>query len=323
MNKYENLILSSNAYKSLERDIKNKTVSQSYIFSSPDELGLKILSKLFLSRLLCDKLCGECNTCKRIENGTYPDIINLPFKEKVLSEDIDYLTSTAAITPTEGDYKYYCIANAESMNESAQNKLLKTLEEPPASCHIILLCTNLSNFLPTIISRCRKVELEPFSQADIEMELAEFYPQDFKFNLALLSSRGMIGYADKIINSEKYIKLFQLSLDTLLFMKTSGNISKFAFEYMMQKDNLEVIIEYLEIIFRDILMYHNKRPQYILSQTILKDIVELNKLFSQEVILKEFEVLTRAKKRIISNGNVSSIIDELLFSILEVKAKCR
>ena len=76
-------------------------------------------------------------------------------------EDVDPVLSGAARTPFESTRRVFVIERAETMNDSSANRLLKTLEEPPAFVHIMLLTDRPAEILPTIVSRCQAVRFDP------------------------------------------------------------------------------------------------------------------------------------------------------------------
>ena len=161
--RYTELIKSSTAYATLMRDVKTDALSHAYLLTGEDSVSLDLLCDMFLAAAV-----GA-----RYENGVYnrtlADIIYLPEdSEKVLVKDVNFLTETAFVTPTELTKKFYIIDRGETMNEASQNKLLKTLEEPPAVTVVVIKAANETKILPTVLSRCRKVELSPFPSADLK-----------------------------------------------------------------------------------------------------------------------------------------------------------
>lgn len=76
-----------------------------------------------------------------------------------------------ARTPFESSRRVFVIEGAHTMNDQVANRLLKTLEEPPAFAHLILLTHGLGDVLPTVASRCQHVRFDPLSPARIEQGL--------------------------------------------------------------------------------------------------------------------------------------------------------
>ncbi|NLE60774.1 MAG: DNA polymerase III subunit [Planctomycetes bacterium] len=117
--------------------------------------------------------CGKCEDCILVDAGTHPDLhliyrqLNKQHpdstirKQKALFLGVEiirhFLIERAGMKPSRGRAKVFVVREAERLNESAQNALLKTLEEPPPDTFIILLTDALDRMLPTTRSRCQQV----------------------------------------------------------------------------------------------------------------------------------------------------------------------
>ena len=100
--------------------------------------------------------CGICAECTRLEHDNNPNVYKLKKDSAIKVDDIKELIADTSITAVENNYKTYVIYNAESMNEASQNKLLKTIEEPPFGVIIILAVKSEASMLQTIKSRTKK-----------------------------------------------------------------------------------------------------------------------------------------------------------------------
>jgi DNA polymerase-3 subunit delta' len=157
----------------LSQQIINQKLPHALLFSGVKGVGKKILSDWLIQVLLCQKIqhdqqkilqpCQQCKHCLLHNNHSFPDHINI-VSEKA-SIGVDDIRQTSAFlqkTAHMSGYKSVVIAKAETMTESAANALLKTLEEPSKHSLILLLSADIEQLLPTIISRCRVIELRPF-----------------------------------------------------------------------------------------------------------------------------------------------------------------
>lgn len=137
----------------------------SLLVASRDGLGSDRLIRNIAKSLLCttsDDACGFCHSCQLFSAGNHPDFHHItPEKEgKAISVDTIRLASKAALNSSQlGGTRVIYISPAESMNESAANALLKTLEEPAASCYFILETLSNKALLATILSRCQRVNV--------------------------------------------------------------------------------------------------------------------------------------------------------------------
>ena len=153
--------LGSRAAARLNHAISNGHISHAYIFEGDYTVDKTGFAVSFVKAVLCEHGgCGECIVCRRIENGNYEDLFVISPETSVKDEDIEKLQERLKNKPFAGDRNVAVIENADTMTRWAQNRLLKTLEEPPEGTVIILLADNIENFLPTILSRCAVYRLE-------------------------------------------------------------------------------------------------------------------------------------------------------------------
>ena len=106
--------------------------------------------------------CGTCASCAKIREGNYPDLIRVVHEgpDVIKVDEIrSQVADTVSVKPYYGKRKVYVIDEADLMNVQAQNSLLKTLEEPPEYCVILLLCQDASRLLPTVRSRLVRISL--------------------------------------------------------------------------------------------------------------------------------------------------------------------
>lgn len=317
MKKHADFIQRSTAYKTLLKDVKNNALSHAYLLLSEDRLSLDLLTELFLLAAAGGEI--DSPRAKAVESGTLADIIFLPEDgDKVTVRDINFLTETSYITPTELDKKFYVINYGETMNEASQNKLLKTLEEPPSVSVIIIKAASAEKLLPTVKSRCRKVELAPHSESLLKDELKKYYPDDENLFLAVNACRGSLQRAVEFITQPQYFKLMKIAEEVLTRMDKSGGIAEFSFKLYDYRESLSDIIDFIELILMSAMKINGGAAA---SGDFPYDAALVAERYSINAALKEIDVLTRARKRLALNGNAAAVIDELLFSILEVRAK--
>ena len=323
MNRYCKLIESTRAFKEIKRDCESGQLKHAYVFESADFDTLDILSALFIC--FAEKGAIDDFTLKRIGDGGILDIVRLPSEEKKGKMDvseISYLTDTAYLMPTELKSKYYIISASEPLSEPVQNKMLKTLEEPPKSARFIIYTAG-GDLLPTVKSRCSIIRLEPFETEVIERELMESGADELTALFAAAASRGNLGYAKKLAADSSQRRAYELAVKFLLGVKRSPQILPIASEIAAVKDKFGVFIDCLELILRDIIVYRERGAEAVVLKPLLGDIRALSGEFDTRVCLAVMPLLTHTRERMRLYGNITSCIDELLFSILEVKAKCQ
>ncbi len=145
----------------LNNAISRGNISHAYVFEGDYTVDKIEFAKSFVKSVLCSSGgCGECTVCRKIENGNYEDLFVIYPEKSIRDEDIEKLQVNLKNKPFAGNRNIAIIQNADTMTKRAQNRLLKTLEEPPEGTVIILLADNIENLLPTILSRCVVYRLE-------------------------------------------------------------------------------------------------------------------------------------------------------------------
>jgi DNA polymerase-3 subunit delta' len=183
------------AVGSLQRAFGAGKMAHAYIFAGPDGVGRATTARAWGKMLLCQKRverktpegvffdsCGTCPSCLLFEGNGHPDFVPiykelLPYtkegkgRKPPLDLPIDvireFLIEKIANRPQMGECAVYVIHEAEKLNAAGQNAMLKTLEEPPAYCVIILLCSKTESLLPTIYSRCQSIYFGPIGREQI------------------------------------------------------------------------------------------------------------------------------------------------------------
>lgn len=148
----------------LEKAIHEGRVSHAYIFEGPVDAGKKAFAKNFLKKVLCPnhrgENCGRCNICAKVDHDNHEDIMYIE-KDGLSVKDraVEQVQEKLGVKPL-GSVNAVVISDCDTMTARAQNRLLKTLEEPPGNAIIILLSENMENLTQTILSRCVKLRID-------------------------------------------------------------------------------------------------------------------------------------------------------------------
>ena len=149
-------------YEALSTALSNGTLSHALLFAGPDVTCKKEAAILLAMSLLCENredgfACETCNTCRRVKENGHMDYVLLDGTQRAISkDDADALQEKFSKTSGEAGtgQRVAVILNAGNSSLSAMNSLLKFLEEPGAGITVILTVDNISEILPTIVSRC-------------------------------------------------------------------------------------------------------------------------------------------------------------------------
>lgn len=315
---YRNVVKNSASYALMHRDAMAKRIAHAYLVVGDDEELSNALISLFLSECIF----GSDAQYERMSRFACADVIRLPHGDSVLTSDVKEITDTVYFTPTELSRKFYVVEKAETMNVSAQNKLLKVLEEPPSAVTIILRASTTKTLLPTVLSRVKRVDVDKVKEEDIVDMLVRAYGEESKVYLAAALSSGSISKAETVMKERRHEEMFFTVISMLKGMKTSRNVLPYSAKLMSYKDDLGELVDIIELVLGDCLLASAGVRDRLRFKSAIKDVIDISAQYTASVVVRLRDVIVRARKRIEGNGNAQSIIDELLFSMLEVKAKC-
>ena len=225
-----------------------------------------------------DRPCSECGQCRRISSGLHPDmrIVGLEkarsgrLRTLISIEQVRDVQRETSLLPYEGRYRVIIFENAELFSEEAANSLLKTLEEPPERVLIILLTTDVRALLPTIVSRCRLVQLRPVSSAAIVEILTDRkgVAPDRAQEIAGLAS-GRVGWAVRAAEDPDMLKRVSDVLDevesvvrsplTERFDYAAGLADRFPGDRRSVYSELELWLSW----WRDVLLIGQQKPELV------------------------------------------------------------
>lgn len=157
--------------------IAKEQLAHAYLFDGPKGAGQEVIAQWLSMRLFCQNLinnqpCQQCINCQRIKKAQHPDVITVKSDKKSIKVDeIRILKQEFTKSAVEGNHKILIIQQAETMTISAQNSLLKFIEDPVGNVLIILLTENKNLLLPTIISRIQLVAFELPTLNELEKQL--------------------------------------------------------------------------------------------------------------------------------------------------------
>ena len=277
---FSKLIGNDEAKNSLRRLLSNGRLPGSLLFTGEEGVGKKLFALELAKALNCRnrqgiEACDECSSCKRISRSTFPPFGNedddkerlvwsehadvamaRPYKQIIRIKPIRELDREANYRPFEGAARLFIVEDADYMNEQAANALLKTLEEPEPTTHLVLTTTNPSALPATIRSRCQTIQLAPIAADDIEKFLVENngLPKEDAQLLARIS-RGSLGRAlGADIDTYRELRDAMLSvLNALVVTGDREQLLSSAEELAAAKDRdeYEQLLEVLEVLIRD------------------------------------------------------------------------
>jgi len=269
---FEKLIGNPKQKEILQRLLRRGQIASTFIFAGPEGVGKRRFALAMAKAANClsarpvdgfaDESCDECQACRRIDEGTYGDVMTIaPEGQFIKIGQARELSSEVFYRPREGRHRFFIIDSAERLREEAANSLLKTLEEPPSTSTIILVTSQPDALLPTIRSRSRKIDFAPLSTAGMERYIRENLPRPAP-ETALLAriTEGRIGQATAYDLSD-YTQRRQAMIDVLdllsaknsrvRLMKTAQEMAK------AERDEFEAALDLLGSLIRDMFLLAN------------------------------------------------------------------
>lgn len=304
----EKVIRNTNAYKIIYGEKKRGELSHAYLIVCPDGVMLKTYMKLFASLIMCenDGACGECRPCRLIDKEAYADCDFYPKDgDKIKTADVDDLVSKTIIRPIESDIRMFVLVGAENMTAEAQNKILKTLEEPPRNVCILIGATTDNALLPTVKSRVKRLDVPPFSDGEIRRALGDEYPDKAKLESAIALGGGKIGSVIKAYTDGNAEKMQAFCREVLFSMRSSKDVAKYSSK--INKDNIKDFISILKSEVANLLVKDNRKAGdygYVTGALIAIS-----------------DMLSEKERALYYNANAVMVADSVLLAILGEKYK--
>lgn len=313
------LYLNSELHKVLNTDVKNNMLNHAYLVVSKDNLLLDEFCMLGIKEIFCtgnNTPCLACVNCTKIEHGNMVDLEIYPKGEKSLVvEDIEQIVESAYIRPMDSKYKIFLLKNFDECTTQGQNKILKTIEEPPQNVIFILSVTNIGGVLPTILSRSKKV-----FEKDINYENLNKFLLDKKINNSELIAHmadGNLSTALKIAENKDAISIINLCIDMLMNLKSSKDVLRFSSKILALKKDIPFFLDVLISVLRDVAIWGVGDNIYF--KNFNKQYEILHNMYTSQMIDIIVHKVNEINLKMEFNCNMTAVIDKLLLDILEVR----
>ena len=262
----------SSAKALLEAAITKSKIAPAYLFTGPEGVGKKLTSIRFLEGFIYKGISSKINRA-RIENFNHPDLLLVEptylhqgklipksiadnelslrrTKPQIRLEQIKSITNFLSTKPLEADTGMVIIDGLETINESAANALLKTLEEP--SNGILILISNTDSILPTILSRCQIIKFNRLTVGEMNNVLKNILREEegideIKTQIMEISNGSPGGFLKNIniwkeIPNDLWLRLQKLPLTAMESLDLARDITE-----LIVPENQIWIIDWLQI----------------------------------------------------------------------------
>lgn len=308
---------------SLIASVQENKNSHAYIFAGESGLRRHLSAELMAQSLVCKNPkqapCSACEECMRAKAKTHPDIIYVtaPKDKKTIGVDqMRELSDDCYIKPFSTGHKVY-ILEGDLMTEQAQNAFLKTLEEPPQYAVFIIISSDISKLLDTVLSRCTVVTFSSLSSSKIREHIKKTYPDEKRIDFLTGFAEGNPGKIEKIIHDENFELLRFTSLEHLSMLLSERLYSAYKVADFLEsnKDACSEIFNLWLLFLRDILLISEGMENRIVNMDLKDKLKTLCSRCNAERIVLAMEKITHSSQMLARFVNLRAISLNLAFSI--------
>ena len=260
----------------LQKSLERGTLNHAYIFAGPQGVGKTTLAKMFAQAAIGGReLNLEVDDQDKVamldliviepETVEKKDVIKM---RDIPIEAVREVQQKLSLFPYHGKYKVLIVKDAHRMNNSAQNALLKLLEEPNQSSILVLITSELDKILPTVQSRCEKINFSLVTQ--IEISLAFSAESNFAADIPVLAM-GRPALAKLIVNNPEELELRRQQSQQLEQLRKSSLNEKMLLAEEFSKDvrrSLDTFNAWIWLLRADALSNNDEQARNIAYETI-------------------------------------------------------
>ena len=308
------------ACSSLSRNLKTGRLPSGYLFSGPNGTGKTLTATIFAKSLLCESTdsvpCNSCKACKMFDAGTHPDFFRVdPDGVFIKVEQMRAMISALSLKSYLGGRKVALIDCAEQMNIAAANSFLKTLEEPPPGCVLILVSPSPSALLPTIVSRCRIVRFVPMRPKELASLLEKNLDMDR--DEAVLSASLAEGCPARILGGDlekiRTLDSEAAALAERILDLTPEEVVHSAETWRNRREEMKLLIERL----MEILKAQQQPISGTPSGTMASVIKTLGRV-PKDNIAQGYDALLESMPALIYNPNIQLFMESTIFNLQSI-----
>jgi DNA polymerase-3 subunit delta' len=301
-------------------------IPHALIFSGPEGVGKRFAADVFAKAMFCTGIaaipCGSCETCLKIERNTFPDLIPVGIAEgrtRIVIDQMREIERVVAYHSFSGRGRLIIIDPADLMTEDSSAAILKTLEEPPAGTHFILVTSRASSLPPTILSRCQKIRFSPLKPEVIAEIIGGGEPERVAAEMArgslsraqALLSGGLLSVQERMIGSLSSMELNDPGGVQELFL----SLSKFKVEF-------SDILDILKCWYRDLIIYREtQREGDLVYHRLVKDFGGAWKDTRVQSLIESVEAADEIERTLTGRMylNMRIALESLFIRLIELK----
>ena len=305
------------AYKIISNELEKDLISHAYIIESNGYPKAYDFSVALAKSILCpvhstkkENCLSECSQCKKIDACEFIELKRIdPVGSWIKKSQLDELQINFSEKPLIGNKRVYIINEADKMNTSSANSILKFLEEPEPGIVAILVVDNVNQLLDTIISRCQVISLkhqENFNTSSTVQIVANaiYNKQEEVKNFIIQEEENK-----SIFNVLEFLKRYEQEKSKVLLC-----INKYFFDFFKTREDVYNAFYIMLLFYKDVL------NQKITNEIkIFKDYQEyisfISKINELDVIVKKINIINELITNIKFNVNLNMLMDKLIISL--------
>ncbi len=319
----------------LQRSLDKGSLSHAYLFVGPAHVGKMKLAQNLAQALNCpaaEPPCGQCLVCHKIASARHADvqIIALSHSDageagsrmEIGIEQIEQLQHSASLPPFEGRYKVFIIDGAEYLSQEAANCLLKTLEEPNARIVFILLTVNDRLLLPTVVSRCQRLELHSMPVSEVENALVNRWNMEPNRAAYLARlSHGCLGWAVLAADEPRLVEQREQKLSDIVNIINGSYGEGFAYatqlasQFGRSRSQVQETLDLWLDFWRDILMVKAGCAEMVTNTGYLAALTSMSSTYSLVEIRGFIREIQATKEELKRNVNPKLAFEVLILNI--------
>lgn len=315
------------AVQILRHHIANAETRHAYLFTGARGVGRRSLALRFAQALNCPsptapgEPCMTCLTCKQIERQQHADLAIIASETEggtLKVEQVRELQHSLSLAPYAAPYRIALLLRFHEANPSAQNALLKTLEEAPPRAILLATADSVESLLPTIVSRCEVLRLRPMALDTLAAELEQRGSPPAQARLLAHLASGRLGYALQLKDNPEAVKRRQEIAEDLLHLFSANRYDRFKHAEKLAKEEKTTLREVLQAwltLARDLMLVASGEPVGLVHIDLLEPLQRLCASLTLAQACQLAASLQQALTRLDANVNTRLALEVLLLDL--------